>query len=476
MKHSTIYAILIGACACVGNIAHAQTFTTLYNFCVGKCRYGTEPNDGLVQGTDGNLYGTTYLGGSTGDGTVFKITPAGMLTRLRSFCRLDGCADGFLSRSGLLLVKNGDWYGVTAAGGATEYGGTVFKITSSGRLTTLYSFCVQSGCPDGEDSSALMEAEDGNLYGTTSEGGANDHGTAFKINREGTLTTLHRFCEESGCVDGDTPEGGLVQARDGNLYGTTAYGGANNGGIVFKMTKEGIVTTVYAFCSASGCRDGSRPQATLTRAADGDLFGTTILGGTYNGGTVFKISPSSGKFTELFSFCSRSEVNCVESGLPVGALVQATDENLYGTTSGGGTNNDGAIFKITPGGTLTTVYSFNEGVYPGELVQATDGNLYGTSSVGGEHGGGFVFSLSVGLGPFVKTLPTFGKTGAAVTILGTDLTGATSVSFNGVAANFTVISASEIETALPAGATTGAIKVTTPSGTLSSNVVFHVSE
>lgn len=476
MKHSTIYAILLGACACVGNLADAQTFTTLYNFCVGRCRYGTDPNESLVQGVDGNLYGTTYLGGSGGSGTVFKITPAGTLTRVRSFCRVGGCADGEFPASGLVLANNGDFFGVTTAGGATVGGGTVFKIASSGKFTTLYNFCVQSGCPDGASPrTALIEAEDVNLYGTTPEGGMNNYGTAFKITRGGELTTLHSFCAESGCVEGGSPEGALVQAKDGNLYGTTAVGGANNGGTVFSMSKEGIVTTVYSFCRTSECRDGQEPQAALLLATNGDLYGTTTSGGIYNGGTVFKIAPS-GKFTRLYSFCALSETGCPDGNLPVGGLVQATDGNLYGTTARGGSNNDGTVFKITPSGALTTLFSFDGAFYGGITVQATDGNLYGVSSEGGAHGGGQVFSLSVGLGPFVKLLPTFGKAGAPVTLLGTDLAGATSVAFDGVAANVTVISATEIKTVVPPGATTGVVEVTTPSGTLLSNVAFHVHE
>lgn len=480
MKYSTVYAILIGASSCVvGYLADAQSYTTLYSFCAGSCnKRGSDPAaDGLVQGTDGNLYGTTLTGGGADEGMAFKITPTGTLTVLHNFCHLDGCADGDVPLSGLVLANSADLYGVTTFGGAAEFGGTVFKITSIGRVTTLYSFCVQSGCPDGTNpGAALIKAEDGNLYGTTASGGANAHGTAFKITPGGTLTTLHSFCAESGCVDGGNPVGALVQARDGSLYGSTGTGGANNGGIVFKMSKQGIVTTVYAFCSTRKCHDGKQPQAALIQATNGDLYGTTAAGGTYNGGTVFKIAPSSGRFTKLYSFCAQMELRCPDGYSPIGALVQATDGNLFGTTESGGANDLGTIFKTTLDGVLTTLYNSNENSFGGTMVQATDGILYGTTLYGGAHGGGSVFSLSVGLGPFVKALPTFGKAGADVTILGTNLTGATSVSFNGMPADLTVISASEIKTVVPAGATTGVVEVATPSGILSSNVVFHVNE
>jgi uncharacterized repeat protein (TIGR03803 family) len=162
---------------------------------------------------------------------------------------------------------------------------------------------------------------------------------------------------------------------------------------------------------------------------------------------------------------------------PYAGLVQATDGNFYGTTYEAGTNGDGTVFKITSAGILTTLHSFDitDGAdLQAGLVQATNGNFYGTAASGGVHSFGIVFSLSVGLGPFVETEPTSGKEGAAVKILGTNLTGASSVSFNGKAAVFKVASSSEITTTVPTGATTGNVKVATPHGTLSSNVSFRV--
>jgi uncharacterized repeat protein (TIGR03803 family) len=327
-------------------------------------------------------------------------------------------------------------------------------------------------------------------------GGASNDGTVFKITPTGTLTTLYSFCSKSVCTDGNGPFAGLAQATNGELYGTTVWGGANTnpdfpggGGTVFKITPSGTLTTLYRFCSQSGCTDGARPAAGLVQATSGELYGTTVAGGANTnpdfpsgGGTVFKITPS-GTLTTLYRFCSQS--GCTDGALPQAALVQASDGYLYGTTSQEGANgNYGTVFKITPSGALTTLYSFcsqsgcTDGSMDGNtaagLVQATNGDLYGTTELDGANGDGTVFRLSVGLGPFVETLPTSGKVGAAVKILGTNLTGATSVSFDGTAAVFTVASASEITTTVPNGAATGTVQVVTPSGTLSSNVPFRV--
>jgi uncharacterized repeat protein (TIGR03803 family) len=205
---------------------------------------------------------------------------------------------------------------------------------------------------------------------------------------------------------------------------------------------------------------------------------STSGGGAYSAGTVFKITPS-GTLTTLYSFCSQS--GCTDGEGPGTGLAQATNGDLYGTTSFGGAHNDGTVFQITPSGTLTTLYSFcsQSGCTDGEhpvsgLIQATNGGLYGTTYVGGANSDGTVFSLSVGLGPFVETLPTSGSVGTTVKLLGTNLTGATSVSFNGVGAVFEVVSSSEITTTVPTGATTGTVQVVTPNSTLSSNVPFRV--
>ena len=454
----------------------AQTLTTLHSFDVTD---GEDPIAGLIQATDGNFYWTTEIGGAHGYGAVFKITPTGKLTTLYSFCSQSGCADGERPYGVLVQATNGDFYGTTFFGGANctdEACGTVFKITPSGTLTTLYSFCSQSGCTDGSlPLGTLIQATNGDLYGTTETGGTcvftQGCGTVFKITPSGVLTTLYRFCAQTNCPDGEEPYAGLVQAANGNFYGTTEYGGTETlAGTVFKITPSGTLTTLYSFCSQSGfCTDGESPTGTLVQAANGNFYGTTLSGGADLAGTVFKITPS-GTLTTLHTFSGTD-------GQDPEALVQATNGNLYGTTFSGGANGDGTIFEITPNGTLATLHMFDgtDGENSGAgLVQATNGNFYGTTEDGGVNGDGTVFSLSVGLGPFVEAQPTSGKVGAAIKILGTKLTGATSVSFNGTAATFIVVSSSEIATTVPVGATTGKVQVTTPGGTLTSNVSFRV--
>jgi uncharacterized repeat protein (TIGR03803 family) len=285
------------------------------------------------------------------------------------------------------------------------------------------------------------------------------------------LSTLQAFCPSENCSDGELAWAGLIQAKDGNFYGTTEFGGTNNEGTVFRTTAGGAVTTLYSFCSGANCADGSNPLAELVQAADGNFYGTTESGGTNDEGTAFRITPS-GKLTTLHSFSGTDGAN------PYAGLIQGTDGNFYGTTANGGVNSQGTVFKITPTGKVTT-YSFNliDGANPyGGLMQATNGDFYGTTWGGGNVGDGTVFHLSLGLGHFVKTQTTSGKVGAAVMILGTNLTGATAVAFNGTAAVFKVASSSLITTTLPAGASTGFVTVKLSSGTLTSNTKFRVSQ
>jgi uncharacterized repeat protein (TIGR03803 family) len=221
------------------------------------------------------------------------------------------------------------------------------------------------------------------------------------------------------------------------------------------------------------CTDGFDPWTVLVQANNGYLYGTTGAGGgSENAGTIFKITPS-GKLTTLYSFCSLSG-GCPYAQPTGFGLVQATDGNLYWTDSGNIDAENGTVYEMTPSGTLTTVYAFPDSGFAGPLVQATNGDFYGTGCCGGHSAYGVVGSLSTGLGPFLKTLLTSGKAGTAVKILGTNLTGTTSVSFNGVAAAFKVASSSEITTTAPAGATTGTVQVVTPSATLSTYVPFRV--
>jgi uncharacterized repeat protein (TIGR03803 family) len=307
-------------------------------------------------------------------------------------------------------------------------------MTPSGALTIVYNFCSKKQCADGAAPYAgLVQGSNGFFYGATSEGGAYNGGTIFEIGAAGRLTTLYSFCSQPNCADGDFPARTPIQATNGNFYGTTSGGGANSlpGGTIFEMTPEGVLTTIYSFCSQveSGviCLDGKGPDS-LVQATDGNFYGTTTLGGAKNAGTAFEIS-ATGQFTQLYSFCSKP--GCSD-GEYAGALAQLTNGTLYGLSDGGRTID------------------------------------------GCPSGCGTIFSLSLGLGPFVQAVPGFAEVGRVVGILGNNLTGTTSVTFSGASAAFTVVSGTLIKATVPAGATTGTIEVTTPSGTLSSNVAFQI--
>lgn len=459
--------------------AQAQTFNVLYSF-EGQSENEGQSPWGLVQGTDGFLYGVTEGGGLQGqfDGIFFKVSTSGDLTRLCSMFTKGKCLAGGTPYASIALGSNGDFYGV-------DNNSNVWKVAPSGKLKVLYTGNAPARAP-------VIQASTGDFYGTN-YGGAYDYcygtcGSIFKMSASDKTTTLYSFCGDpvNGiCTDGSQPNLALVQGSDGNIYGTTSSGGTdgvNDGyGTIFKITLDGALTTLYSFPGYTP------PSSALIEGADGNFYGTTSTGGngTYGaGGTFFKATPS-GEVTYLYNFCSL--FNCADGSDPQNIYL-ATDGNFYGTTQYGGVNNNnlGTLFQITPSGTLTTLVSFDgtNGYGPsgyGALMQDTNGILYGTMSYGGAGYpncpgtcGGTIFSLDMGLAPFVKTLPTSGKVKAKVKILGTDLTGATSVTFNGTAATFKVASSSEITTAVPEGATTGVVKVVTPNGTLTSNTIFQV--
>jgi uncharacterized repeat protein (TIGR03803 family) len=341
---------------------------------------GATPTSPVIQATDGNFYGTTHLGGAQEVGTVYKITTTGELTTLHSFdCATDGCAP----EAGLVQAADGNFYGTTPSGGA-EGRGTVFKITPAGVFTTLHSFaCATEGC---DSSAPLIQATDGNLYGTTLDGGAGNGGTVFKITTAGVFTRLHAFdCATDGCVS----DAGLIQATDGNLYGTTSIGGAGDAGTVFKITTAGAFSTLHAFdCDTEGCG----PVASLIQATDGNLYGTTEVVGPGNGGTLFKIT-TAGTFSMLHAF------DCATEGcMPVAGLIQAPDGTFYGTTSFGGVTGGGTVFSFTSAGVFATLHSFDcdvDGCVPAaSLLRATDGTLYGTTSAGGVNAAGTLFAIT----------------------------------------------------------------------------------
>ncbi len=472
--------------------SHAQTFSTLVDFDNSN---GSLPRSVLVQGCDGNFYGTTPGGGTRSSGTVFKVTPEGTLTTLYNFCPdLGNCPDGASPTGPLAQGSDGNFYGMTGSGGSTQHG-TIFKVTPGGTLTTIYNFCTRTNCPDGNGpgDGGLMQAASGDFYGMSSLGGANNGGTIFRVTPSGLLKTLYSFCALANCADGEYPSGTLALARDGNLYGTTedggAFGNAYKGGTIFEITPDGALTTLYSFCSQinsqMNCTDGENPYGGLIEAKDGNFYGTTAAGGTNPGagGTVFRITPQ-GTLTTIYNFCGTAD--CSDGSYAVGSLMQATNGDFYGTTIGTGSSRsaEGTVFKVTSAGKLTTLHRFYRSHTDGQepwagLMQATNGNFYGSTQNGGSslnctNRCGILYTLATELDPFVKTQPTSGKVGTSVIILGTDLTGATSVTFNGTAAVFNIVSATEITTTVPAGATNGVVQVVTPSGTLSSNVAFAV--
>jgi uncharacterized repeat protein (TIGR03803 family) len=376
----------LGLCTSTSRAA-AQTLTTLHSF---NGTDGGNSTAGLILATDGNFYGTTSRGtGAAADGTAFRITPSGALTTLHTFCSLSGCADGSVPEGGLIQATDGNLYGTTSDG-------KVFKITLSGTFTILGNLVSGSAA-------ALIQGADGNFYGTTVHGGANtcigfnSHrvscGTIFQITPTGTVTTLANLSQASGF----NPVSSLIQSTDGNFYGTAELGGGTihpGNGTVFKITPTGTFTVLHSFNGT----DGERPLGALLRGTDGNFYGTTFFGGGDPdfSGTVFKITPS-GTLTTLHSFGSGDGYG------PSAALIQATDGNFYGTTAGNGTSLN-TIFKITPGGTLTTLHTFNgtDGFTPlSTLVEGTNHDLYGTTEYGVNsacYGScGTVFSLAAGL-------------------------------------------------------------------------------
>jgi uncharacterized repeat protein (TIGR03803 family) len=524
----TFCLCLVLCAAAVG--ASAQTFTTLVNFDGSN---GESPLGDLVQGPDGNFYGTTQNGGlSIGQGsggTVFSVTPGGTLTTLYSFCSQPNCTDGNEPAAGLTLASDGNFYGTTFDGGTGAPGGgscggvnigpgcgTIFKITPTGTLTTLYNFCT-TDCSDGAGpNGGLIQGLDGSLYGTAEHGGhmgfphcPTGCGVVFKITLDGTYTVLATFRGH-----GANPEGSLLETLNGDLYGTTLSGSLDNSSsTAFRLTTSGKIEILHDFCQQVDCTDGSFATSGFAQIGKGNLYGATAGGGLINMpncgllgigcGVVYSLTPGiPSSITSRYEFCQLT--SCDDGALPFGGLAVGSDRNFYGLTEAGGTGTCpgidnpivgdypgcGTIYSVTPLGTLTTLHNFagTDGAWPfGGLTQGTDGVFYGTTTFGGstfgtttcngalDGGCGTVFSIATGLKPFVKTVPAIGTIGTSVMILGYKLTGAKCVMFGGgISAAFTVVSDTEIVATVPTGATTGKVKVTTLHGTLTSNTNFVV--
>ncbi len=404
-------------------VTPAGVYTVLRQ--INQLTDGYSNRNGLVQAADGFLYGTNYAGGKYGHGTIYKISAAGIFSVLR---HLAYATDGSGPAVSLVIGTDGNFYGMNKSGGAFN-NGTIFKITPAGIYTVLRS--LKSATDGGFPFGSLLKGIDGNFYGMTSEGGTNFFGTAFKITPTGVFTlltsfnggitgnepleslvqdaeygylgtsagggvynngTIFRICGDNYKVvrslnkptDGGTPKGTLLLAKDGNFYGTTSDGGTSNSGTIFKLTPAGVYTVIHHLV---GFSEGSFPQGSLVQGTDGNLYGTTRSGGTGGVGTVFKVT-TAGILTVL-----RHISAVTDGGNPEGGLVQGTGDYFFGMTTG-----NGAIFKITSAGVFTILKklsSLTDGNSPtGDLIRATDGNYYGTTSAGGTFAGGTIFKIS----------------------------------------------------------------------------------
>jgi uncharacterized repeat protein (TIGR03803 family) len=366
--------LFFAAIAVVPRQASSSDLTVLHSF--GYQPDGEYPEGRLVQGSDGTLYGTTYGGGVNGYGMAFSIAPDGTLTTLHSF----NGADGQQLDAGMTFGSDGNLYGTTPQGSTcinsncTGFGGTVFKLTTAGALTTIHSF-AGNGLPDGNSPGDLTDGGDGYFYGTTAYGGAagvGGFGTVFKVAPNGTLTTLHSFTSAEPFY----PLPGLTLGADGNFYGVTQYGPGNNAnGTIIMITPAGAVSTVHSFNGT----DGAYPGGKLLLARDGNFYGTTGGGGAAGAGTIYRLTPA-GTLATLYEF------NGGDGDGPAAGLVQTADGKLYGVTSGGGESSGGTLFRMTLAGTLTTLhlFTFADGKNPAVgPILGRDGLLYGTAVQGG---------------------------------------------------------------------------------------------
>lgn len=369
----------------------AQTLTTLYSF-AGNPGDGFNPHAGVTLDTQGNLYGTTadqphlYGGCPQGDcGIAFKLTPGGQEIILHHFFS----GNNAFPMGGVILDAKGNLYGTTHGTGKRGNGrheGSVFVLKKRLKGKVLHTFHYY---PDGAYPVAgLTMDSEGNLYGTTQAGGIHSWGTVFELTASGTETVLYSFT--SG-ADGANPDAGVILDAQGNLYGTTNVGGNSWAGVAYELAPSGTETTLHSFCSQPNCSDGAHPYAGLIADAQGNFYGTTFGGGAYRYGTVFKLTPS-GEETVLYSFAGAPD-----GAAPYGGLVTDGQGNLYGTTYGGGSSSTdcygqgcGTVFKLTLSGSESVLYNFcsqtncSDGALPtAAMVFDGQGNLFGTTTAGG---------------------------------------------------------------------------------------------
>jgi uncharacterized repeat protein (TIGR03803 family) len=447
--------------------APAQTVSTIYQF-----NNGSNPNypaGVMAQGRDGNFYGVTLSGNGCCQGVIYKISSGGALTSLYSMAQSDGT-----TCSGLTLGTDGNFYGTCHNGGANDYG-TLFKATSAGVLTVLHNFAVQGSTSDGcEPLAPPIQASNGDFYGTTSFCGANNYGTVYKLTLAGAYSLLYSF---QGPPNDTLLPLGLIEA-DGDLWGV-GNGWIISGGGIFKITLAGKESLVYTFEANSDGEytDGESPSANLIQGSNGDFYGTTEQGGTANEGTIFQLT-AAGKETVLYSF-----PNQTDGAYPTLPLTQGPNGVLFGaaTDCAGGGCSQAGLFEITTKSAYKNVYLYplvcsNCGQPEAPLLLSTNGTFYSTTEQGGIGVGSF-YSLTNNYKPFISLVNvTSGAEGAQVGILGQGFSAKSVVEFGGTKATTTKLAgATYILATVPTGALTGDVTVTTGSTVLSTAAMYKIT-
>jgi uncharacterized repeat protein (TIGR03803 family) len=382
MRHTPFIARFMLFAVCLASIARVTPAraaeVVLQTFSGGND--GGDPGAGVILDSAGNIYGTTYYGGTNCYcGIVYKLDSSGHETVLYSF---KGGSDGANPYARVIRDGAGNIYGTTTNGGAWS-AGVVYMLDPSGNESVLHSF---KGGSDGANPYAdVVRDAAGNLYGTTYNGGTSGEGVVYKVDTSGNETILHSF---AGGADGANPYGGLTRNSAGDLYGTTVGGGLGHG-VVFKVDQHGSETVLYRF---TGGADGGYPCRGLVLDRRGNLYGAATGGGTSNGGVVFKLDKH-GHETVLHSFTGGAA-----GSTPYASVIRDFTGNLYGTTYNGGTSGAGVVYKLDPSGNETVLYSF-EGGSNGygpvtRVVRDTMGNLYGTAHSGSVQNGGIIFKLT----------------------------------------------------------------------------------
>lgn len=443
------------------------TLTPLYSFCAQEnCTDGGNPIAPPVQGMDGNFYGMTVdkgdvficTYGNSGCGVIYRITPAGKYEVIHTFDQTNGANPD----DALLLGTDGNFYGTTFYGGSINGvyngNGVAFKVTPQGKYTPIYVFCAQAGCLDGgQPTAGLVQGTDGNFYGTTLAGGTHLYsnffgGTIFKLTPAGQYTVLYNFCNQPNCADGGNAIGGLIQATDGNFYGTAQVGGANGNGVIFQITPQGQYTVLHSF----DYNDGDAPEAPLTQGTNGILYGETTYGGTgpcinTRCGVFFSLDMGLPSYADPVAWYGQED-----------STVEILGQGLTGTTAVA-FNGTTAEFEVQSSTYLTAIVP----------AGATLGPITVTTPKGK-----LVSRTAFRVLPHVQSFsPSSGPVGTPVTINGSGFTQAIGVGFGDTKpAKFTIVSDSEITATVPSGAKTGPVGVETKSGTGISSQTFTVTQ